>query len=299
MMALIMLAAAASPAGPACVRVEGDRILARDMSRAWPAFEQVAPETSLGYAPAPGARRIFGPAELARLAARHKVAAPPEAPVCFERRMTALTRERAAAAMRAALELPEARIEIVDLSRYPVPEGELAFPREGLRAPGRGAPPGTPVLWRGSVAYGGGRRVAVWARVIVRAPLRRVRAAETLPAGRIIEAGQLRVVEEEGVPAAGREAAAVEQVAGRRARRTIPAGAAIPLALVEQPPDVERGDRVRVRVRGPARLEFIAHAESDGVTGETVTVRNPKSRRTFRAVVTGKGEVEVNAGGTS
>jgi flagella basal body P-ring formation protein FlgA len=295
MMALMLLAAA----GAGCVRVEGDRILAREMARAWPAFSQVAPDILLGYAPVPGARRIFSLAELARLAARHGVAPPPEAPVCFERPMTALRRERVLEAMRATLELPEARIDIVELSRYPVPEGELVFARSGLRAPGRGAPPGTPVLWRGSVLYGGGRRFAVWARVVVTAPLRRVRAAQALPAGRVIEAGQLRVVEEEGFPISGREAVAIEDVAGLRPRRTIPSGAAIPLALLERPPQVERGDRVRVKVLGPVRLEFMARAESDGAQGQIVTVRNPKSRRTFQARVAGRGEVEVKAGGTS
>ncbi|HWQ56906.1 MAG TPA: flagellar basal body P-ring formation chaperone FlgA [Bryobacteraceae bacterium] len=290
----MMTLALAAAAG--CLALDGDRILARDMARAWPEFT-VAEETALGYAPVPGARRIYSVAELARLAARFGLAAAPSQAVCFERRMTALTREQALKAMHTALAVPEARIEILELSRYPVPEGELAFPRAGLRTPGRGTPDNTPLLWKGTVTYGNSRRFAVWARVAVRAPIRLVRAAVPLRAGEIVRLEQLRVEEGEGFPFAEWEAVSPGQVAGRRPRRTIPAGSAIPLALLDEPRDVERGDSVQVTVAGAARLELTGRAESAGAAGETVVVRNPESRRTFSARVAGKGAVEVDPGG--
>lgn len=291
MMALTIAAVAG------CIAVAGDRILARDMTQAWPAFAAVPEETALGYAPAPGARRLYGAAELARTAARFGIAAAAPGAVCFERPMRPLEATHVLAAMRAALRVPEARIEIVELSRYPVPDGELVFPRAGLRAPGRGAAAGAGLLWNGHVIHGGGRRFSVWARVTVRAPVRRVRAAVPLPAGETLRPEQLRVEESEGFPGLRHEAESFEQVVGRRLRRTLPAGSALPLALLTAVHEVERGDEVRVTVAGPARLEFIGRAESSGAAGEMVTVRNPASRRTFSARVAGKGAVEVGTGG--
>lgn len=290
-MTSLMVAAAAG-----CLAVAGEQILARDMARGWPEFAAVPEETALGYAPVPGARRIYGRAELARLAARFGMPAAAPGPLCFERPAGRLEGGRVLTAMREALGAPEARIEIVELSRYPAPEGRLAFPRAGLRAPGRGSPAGTPVLWKGWVLYGANRRFPVWARVIVRAPVRRVRAAVALKAGETVRPEQVRLEEAEGFPAA-RDAGSLAEVVGRRVRRTIPAGAAVPLAALAEPHEVERGDQVRVTVAGPARLEFTARAESSGAAGEEVVLRNPESRRTFSARVVGKGLAEVETGG--
>ena len=293
MMSLWLVAAAVAT----CAPVAGDRIVAGDLARVWPGFAAVPGETPLGFAPIPGARRIFAPAELARLAARFAVAEPPPGGVCFERPTTPLTRERALAAMRAAQGLADARIEIVELSRYPVPAGDLAFPRESLRVPGAASPPGAPALWKGEVRYGGGKRFSVWARVVITGTRRRVVAATALRAGEPVAPESVRVEEFQGFPFGGRVAEAAAQVAGRRPRRTIPAGTAVPLDVLDEPAAVERGEAVRVEVTsGAARLAFTGRAETAGQTGETVRVLNPSSRRTFPARVAGKGSVQVRAG---
>jgi flagella basal body P-ring formation protein FlgA len=60
------------------------------------------------------------------------------------------------------------------------------------------------------------------------------------------------------------------------------------------PPDVLRGDKVRVRVTcGGVLLQFDADAESSGHIGETVIVRNPENNRRFVARVEDKGKVFV------
>ena len=209
--------------------------------------------------------------------------------------MVTLDRARLLEVLERALGVAGARIAIEDYSRRRAPRGELVFPREWLRAPAPGAPPAA-VLWKGYVRYANARRFPVWARVRIAAPLMRVRAVAALRAGEVILPEQLAVEAGEGFPAAGREAASVEQVAGRRPRRTIAAGAAVPLALLEQPREVERGDAVRVEVAsGAARLALTGRAESAGRLGETVRVRNLEANRTFAARVAGKGAVEVEA----
>ena len=60
------------------------------------------------------------------------------------------------------------------------------------------------------------------------------------------------------------------------------------------PPDVLRGEHVRVRVTcGGVLLLFDADAESAGHIGDTVIVRNPGNGRRFIARVEDKGKVFV------
>lgn len=292
MMALILATAAG------CAAIEGDRILAGDMARLWPEFAGVPASTTLGYAPAPGSRRVFPSAELARMAARFGLNSAVPAGICFERRTVTLTPGRALQAMRAALNIPEARIEIVELSRFPVPQGELVFPRTALRPPGLAAPPGTPVFWRGEVRYGAHRRFAVWAKVMVTVPVVRLRAAVPLRAGEPVRPEQLQVERSEAFPSGRREAESPDEVAGLHPRRTIPAGAVVRLEQFEAPHDIERGEPVTVEVAsGAARLALTGRAESAGSTGQTIRVRNPGSRRSFPARVSGRGTAVVEAGG--
>ncbi len=62
------------------------------------------------------------------------------------------------------------------------------------------------------------------------------------------------------------------------------------------PREVERGDVVAVEVAsGAAVVKLDAPAESGGKTGELVIVRNPLSGARFRALVTAKGKVRVDA----
>jgi flagella basal body P-ring formation protein FlgA len=65
-------------------------------------------------------------------------------------------------------------------------------------------------------------------------------------------------------------------------------------ARIVVPPDVQRGERVRVRVTcGGVLLQFDADAESSAHIGETVIVKNPENGRRFIARVEDKGKVFV------
>ena len=127
-MMILLLAACLPLAG------DGDRITAADLAAAEPGFSAVPPETPMGYAPVPGTPRILGVAELARQARRYGLDFEPKAEICVERPVEPLSPAAVLEAMRSSLGLPEARIEIVEQSRYPVPHGALEFPRTGLVA---------------------------------------------------------------------------------------------------------------------------------------------------------------------
>ncbi|MGE5567830.1 MAG: flagellar basal body P-ring formation chaperone FlgA [Rhodospirillales bacterium] len=288
---MMMLAAALAAT---CISVEGDRIRAADVAAAIPAFAALAPEVELGYAPAPGARRMVSPGELARMAARHGIALQAAPGLCIERAMQHLTEEGVLAALRAAVGNPEARIELLDYSRYRVPRGELEFPRSGYTPPPEGAD--VPVVWRGRLKYAGNRSMPVWARVRIGIPGKRLVAAEDLPAGRPIQASQVRVETAEVPLFAGPPSQFAEDVVGCVPRRTIRAGEPVQAGILEAPLEVERGDTVRVKVTsGAAQLSLEAKAETPGRKGDWIMLRNPDNGRRFQGRVEGQGRVIIDA----
>lgn len=274
-----------------CVSIPGsaDEIVAADLAQRMPAFALAAPTLAVGLAPVPGARRIFNELELRKLAARHGVpdSTPIESEICVERSVAPLDAARLLEAMQRTL--PAARIEIVDYSRHPAPEGEIEFPLRTLQPSG---------LWTGSVRYGRGRRFAIWARVTVKLSRTAVFAAETLIPGRPITASQVTLETTEGPPHLQAGAASVGEVVGLIPRRKFLKGSVVALAYLTRPPEITRGDSVRVEVQhGSARLELEATAEVDGRLGETISFRNPETKRQFRARVQGKGRATIDAGG--
>jgi flagella basal body P-ring formation protein FlgA len=285
-MALILLAAVA-PAGAQCLPVSGPRILAEDLARAVPAFAGLAPELALGDAPAPGARRAYGAAELARLALRYGLAVEPGVEACFARPLETLTGERVAAALRAAL--PAARIEVVDFSRQPVPPGELRFPAPVFRADQTS---NAPLLWHGVVSASGQADFPVWASVRIRVSGTRAVAAQALVPGRPIERSQLREEPYEGPPGQPE----LSEIVGRGPRRPIQAGTPIERQMLEAPADVLRGERVQVEIRsGGVRLTMEAEAQASGSRGAVVGVRNSANGKILRATVADRGRVVISA----
>ncbi len=285
--------AATVPAVPvtACTTVAGERITAGDLARTLPAFTSVAPDTPIGYSPVPGARRLYRIVELERLAARYRVTLEPAREICFERVMEMLTPERVADAMKHGLGDLEARIEVVEMSRYPVPPGEIHFTRATLPI---GAD--TPVIWRGFVRYGGERRFAIWARVRIQVRSKRIIATENVAAGSRIDARQVRVEERDAFPSVQPENISLDGITGKISRRAIPAGSAVSASLLEEPKDVERGEMVQVEVHsGAARLKLEGRAQTAGRMGEAVRIRNLSTGKSFSANVSAKGRVVLSA----
>jgi flagella basal body P-ring formation protein FlgA len=285
----ITLLLAAGTSLSACVLIEGERIMAHDLAQAVPEFADIPADTPLGYAPAPGARRVFHANDLRRLAIRYNIPQPSDAELCFERAMEPLSRERVIQAMQDTVGSANARVEVLELSRYPVPSGQIQFVRSALPASG-----GAPVLWRGSVLYSGERRFAIWARVKIAVPSTRMVAAENLPPGRRIEREHVRLEECELFPSGRPSEPSLDQILGRVPRRPIAAGATITANLLDAPKEVERGDTVEVQVRsGAAHLKLEGLAESAGRRGESIPVRNLITNKSFSARIVDKDRVLV------
>ncbi|MEI9971406.1 MAG: flagellar basal body P-ring formation chaperone FlgA [Ignavibacteriota bacterium] len=127
-------------------------------------------------------------------------------------------------------------------------------------------------------------------------PCRKLFAGETLKAGRPIEARQVRTTVAACFPVAAKQFLAADQIAGMTPLRTIAAGSELRLDLLAPANDVNRGDAVEVEVHsGAARLALTARALTGGRSGETISVRNPESNKTFQARVSGKGKAIVEA----
>jgi flagella basal body P-ring formation protein FlgA len=124
----------------------------------------------------------------------------------------------------------------------------------------------------------------------------RVVALGDLRPGRAITSDLVRIETREEFPKTGDFAQSIDQVTGKWPRVLVRAGAAIRAGQLENPPDILRGDSVRVEVQnGAARLEMEAQAEGSGIAGEIISVRNLTSQKRFLARIEGKGRVSVGA----
>ncbi len=273
--------AAFALAACAAVAPGTDHVLLRDLAAAFPGAVLSAPDAPVGLAPAPGVERRFGIPELRRIAARFALPEP-AGELCVTRPVAPLDADRIRRAMRERL--PAAEIDLIDFSRWPVPEGALEFPLSGLRED----------IWSGGVIYAGGRRFPVWARVRVRVSVPAAVALRDLRAGERLDRAAFRSETRTAAMSSGLFPASAPEAAGKRLRRPVRAGSAIPAAWLETPPDVIRGDRVHVEVRsGAARVAFEGEAQGSGSAGQTIPVLNPETGRRFSARIEGPGRVEV------
>lgn len=279
-----------------CLPASGDVIRAGDLAKAVPAFAAAAADTRVGYAPAPGATRTFRASDLEREARRLGITLGEAREVCFQWPLSVPSRERFLKAIEEALNVPDARIEIVETSRQPAPPGPLIFSRSSLKPPAPGD--ATATLWRGHIDYGTNRRFQVWARVRITASISRVVTTEPMRAGERIGPEQVRLESFEGFPFGALSANRLEQVVGQALRRPLTAGVPVPADFLEQPLEVERADVVKVRVQnGAAVILAEGRAEAGGRRGDTIPVRNSTSGSTFHAKITGPKQVTLTLAG--
>jgi len=281
----------------ACIAVapQSDRILARDIASAFPAIAAIDPAAEIAPAPAPGAARVFRANDLRLLAARfHIEDTAAVQPFCVARRVIPLDVSGLLAAMRRSL--PDARLEILEFSHQPAPEGEIEFPLINLHAAANNVQTG---FWTGDVRYAGSRRFGIWAKVKAAQLVSRVVAAVDLHPGQPIDAAQLIAQTRESFPSTARYVETIGEAAGRWPRLSIRAGSPVRVDELTAPREVMRGQTVFVEVHnGAARLAFEAVAQDSGSIGDSVFILNPESRKIFRARVEGKGRVSVNAAPT-
>lgn len=296
MRSLVVIVTASLAYCAPCTPVSGDRIVAGDIAPSVPAFARLDPSLAIGLSPFPGTRRIVTAHELATIAQRN--GAQPDGPltdVCFERALAPLTAEQVRAAMMSSIGIADASVEVIDFMHQPVPSGQLEFPRTGLTAPPTARPDG-PAYWRGTIRYSPQHTLAIWAscRLSIRRPV--ITAAREIPRGAVLSAGDLAEVERDIFPFTPRLEAQREAL-GRAALKTIRAGALISPALIEVPPDIARGETVRVVVtNGAAMISFDAVAQSSGRKGDRIVLLNPDSHKNFRAVVDGHACAHIATG---
>ena len=275
----------------ACFPVTGERILMRDLTAAIPAFAAADAEQIIGYVPAPGAQRRFSAGELGRLATGNGVVVEATA-VCFERKLTPLTKEQIVAALHAALPAG-AQLELLEFSHVRIPEGTVEFSRNGL-PPGRQDSPRDSGVWRGSVKYAAAQSMPVWAKVRAWISIPAVVAVMDLSAGKPIEAKQIRMGTIDSGPYSQSDALSVDQAVGLALRRPIRAGQPIPRSALEMPLLVERGEMVGLEARvGGAFLKSKVRAEGSGRAGDMIAVRNIESGKSFQARIIRKDWVAV------
>lgn len=281
-----MAAALLAPCATACGRVDGDHILAGDFAAFNPAFATLDPKLPLAVTPMPAVTRVFRPDEIARVARINGITLePPVSEMCFERAVEALSPERLLPALRSALAIDNAKIEILDFSRSGVPAGTLEFTRAGLSANG---------LWRGHLAYSQDRSVAVWVKATITTEQTWVEAEEPLAAAKPIVRAQLVVRKGPRFPFAAAPLDSLDRAVGRAPIQAIKPGEPIFASMLTMPREVERGDTVRVEVvSGEAKLVFDATAESSGRLGELVLIKNPDNGKHFQARIEDKGKVLI------
>jgi flagella basal body P-ring formation protein FlgA len=281
------------PQADGCWPVQDDRIYARDVAAVVPAFSSVAADFSLGYAPAPGIRRVFKGDALEKLARNQGVALEAVPDVCFERAMATLDADEIRDAMRQAWSSTDVRIEVQSWSPRIAPQGKAVFPRTGLQLPAA-SDPQAEVVWRGYVLYGNNRRFGVSARARITTTTTRVVAVADLSTGAPVRPDQVRLETFDTFALDDRPARHLEEVVGFIPRSLIRAGSTVLRTQLSRAPEVARGDVVQVEVTaGAARLMLQGRAQTDGVTGKTILVRNLTSGKDFRARVTGKDKVSV------
>jgi len=268
----------------ACHAVKGDRITAGDLAAVSASFAELVPETVIGYAPQPGARRTFEPAELIRIAQANGLETHDLSTVCFERFVKPLEKSRIMSTLRESLVRPDAEIEVLEFSKYSVPDGTLVFPAETMPAHAVN----NVATWNGYVLYDG-RHFPVWARVRITVEQTRIVTANSLRAGQSITTGDLHVETVRTFPAQTEPLKDIRDCIRHLARRFMDTGTPVTAADLMEPNDVDRGDTVAVEVQsGSAVLTLEALAEMSGRRGQTIPLRNTTSGKTFRARITGK-----------
>jgi flagella basal body P-ring formation protein FlgA len=293
---LALFAVVAGLANAACIAVPSSRISARDLSTAVPLFQALDPETMIGFAPFPGTVQVLSSRDVVLTGRRYGLAFPPGemAPsVCVERIVRHLSIEEVREALLSALDIEGVQLEVLEFSNQPLPPGQLAFQRTLLNKPPANNPQ-MPVIWRGKLSYDDQRSLTVWAKVRISVEHEIFLAKETIAKGAVIGADQIASTRIRQFPSLEPSSGLPPVVAGKVARRTLPAGQPIPAEALDNLTDVLRGETVHVQATdGGASIRFDAIAQSSGQRGEIITVHNPWNGRGFRALIEGPKQVIV------
>ncbi len=184
-----------------------------------------------------------------------------------------------------------ASLEIVDVSHFPVPDGEMEFDWKGLTTPANGQ---TTARWRGSVRHDADHIYSIWATVKITVPCKRVIATTTIKQEIPITEADVQEEAYDGFPSETCNTG-IAAVLGKVATRTISANAPILRSVLAAPASVLKGDQAVAVYRDSAVwLSLPVIAERNGRIGETIPVRNPSSQKILFGRVTGDGKVLID-----
>jgi flagella basal body P-ring formation protein FlgA len=279
---LLLWLATVSPG--ACLPIEHEHILGRDLARANAAFAGLPADLDFGVAPLVGSSRVFSAREFERIATTHGIQAEFSGEVCFSWPTKPLTSEAIADAMTKALLPRRVHVDVVDQSSWPVPAGNLIFPVSSLSFGADGV-----VLWRGYVNYGSTRRFSIWARARVQVQENHLFAAEKIQAGETFSPANVLTEAYDGVLTRDEPLTNMEDLTGQIARFDIASGTLLTHSMGRVPHIVERGDELTViSEKGRARVEAQCIADESGGAGSVITVHNARTGRRLRVLVEAK-----------
>ncbi|MCZ2148356.1 MAG: flagellar basal body P-ring formation chaperone FlgA [Bryobacterales bacterium] len=278
-----------------CVLVQGDSILDSDLESVLGGASTQAAGRPLMRAPVAGARRWIGAEELTRLSGVRpaEMRIPPQG-ICVERAARHLDESLLRECLRKAIQDDTVSVEILDFSRYPLPEGQLQFLRSGLMAP-PSARPDRAVLWRGRVLSDDRRTTPVWVRLRIHAERDLPVAARDLIPGKPLAREDIMVSRQRIFPLQITFADA-GQALGQTVRRRVAAGEPLLASVLKKRRTVEGGDAVTAEVdHAGIRLRLPAIAETGGRDGEFIWLKPAKGGRRFRGRIQEHGLVIVEA----
>ncbi len=205
-----------------------------------------------------------------------------------------LTAERILPAMQRALGDTIAEIEIVSMSTFPAPEGNIQFSLKDLNPPSSA---NATTRWRGYVHDESERTFAIWAAVRIHADCTRVVAAQNLPVGRPILIDQVREETYSGFPFTKYSSVKAVDIVGRAPLRTFHMGAVVTPDAINEPIAIANGADVIAEFHsGRLRISAPVVALGSGRVGEMISVRNPASKKIFAARIQNSDHVTVEVG---
>jgi flagella basal body P-ring formation protein FlgA len=276
-----------------CVAVDGPTILASDLVAILPELQALEPTTQFGYAPDFDMRRNLSPREINTVLRRHfGDRTEVNRPVCVVRKSRTVTESDIRLAVERTFAGRRVNIQILDFSKRQVGPGELNFPHQALSTISDST---APVVWRGWYRDPVGRRTAVWAKVRLSEELQVVIAARDVAAGTQLDENAITIASRSYFPRAAQPVSPkLADFQGRCVRRAIRRGDAIPLAALENPVAIRRGDSVTVEVTvNAATLKFQGKAETAARPGQSFAVSCPNSKRVLQAKAVEKGKAIV------
>jgi len=137
------------------------------------------------------------------------------------------------------------------------------------------------------------RKVPLSGKVSLERPV--VKTTRNIVAGQILEEQDLTVVKERLFDSGKDLLMDKGKAAGKRALRSLDAGQFVERKMIEDPPLVKKGERVRIEAAGrQIRVTALGRVLQDGRAGEQVKVMNLMSGKEIHGTVTGVGAVAVS-----